>query len=85
MYYCIVCSQIHQGKNSQGSVFKKGLYVDPGTGAMIHLGMCEEEHRGTQDNIQLTIDNDYVQLKTINSWLPVQQSAIENSEFSEYH
>ncbi|OBZ14313.1 hypothetical protein A8L34_10205 [Bacillus sp. FJAT-27264] len=85
MYYCIVCSQIHGERNSQGNVFKKGLYVDPGTGAMIHLGMCEEEHRGTEDNIQLTIDNDYVKLKTINSWLPIHQSVIENSEFSEYH
>lgn len=42
MFYCIVCSRMHQEEDTGGKVFKNGFYIDP-LGKKIHLGMCVRE------------------------------------------
>ncbi|WP_163856546.1 DUF3973 domain-containing protein [Paenibacillus elgii] len=59
MYYCTVCSKLHDERDFHGIIFKKGFYIEPGTGGRFHLGMCGgKDDRGSQDHIQRTLEHD---------------------------
>ncbi|WP_376775372.1 DUF3973 domain-containing protein [Cohnella nanjingensis] len=74
MYYCIVCSKIHPHRYTCGKVFKKGVYIEPGTGARIPFGMCDRcdgEDGGGQDSMIQTINKDDSSLANVKKWLPI--------------
>ncbi|WP_397386488.1 DUF3973 domain-containing protein [Paenibacillus terrigena] len=37
MYKCINCLRLLNESETEGWVFEKGIYIEPGTGARIHL------------------------------------------------
>ncbi|WP_081890584.1 DUF3973 domain-containing protein [Paenibacillus tyrfis] len=57
MYYCTVCSKLHDERYRHGIIFEKGFYIEPGTGGRFHLGMCGgKDDKGV--HIQRTLEND---------------------------
>ncbi|MGE7766806.1 DUF3973 domain-containing protein [Peribacillus sp. NPDC096540] len=43
MYYCIVCSKLHNQKSVDSKIFESGFYIDPFLENKVHLGMCNKE------------------------------------------
>lgn len=70
-YYCTVCSNLHNEENIPGKVFEKGFYIEPGTGARIHLGTCDIcDMEGKGENIQQSTECNIHNLNIAN-WLAV--------------
>lgn len=83
MYHCVVCSKLHNESDTNGWVFEKGFYIEPGTGARFHLGMCDEEaNKEIQDKIPRTFEDDCSNMKTILNFIPINDFYIKEFEGS---
>ncbi|MGG4398240.1 DUF3973 domain-containing protein [Paenibacillus thiaminolyticus] len=43
VFYCIVCSQLHEECGAEDWVFEHAIYIEPMLGEKIQLGMCNKK------------------------------------------
>ncbi|OPA73604.1 hypothetical protein BVG16_27740 [Paenibacillus selenitireducens] len=79
MYKCINCLRLLNEIETEGWVFEKGIYIEPGTGARIHLGICNKCNVGPEIVIKnkRVIAHSSPKKDTINNWLPIYDYIIE--------
>ncbi|WP_152392944.1 DUF3973 domain-containing protein [Paenibacillus guangzhouensis] len=73
MYKCIHCLRVLNETDTEGWVFQKGIYIEPGTGARIHLGICHtcQVGSGVEKLTVKPIEHRCVPMDTVNDWLPI--------------
>lgn len=74
MFYCIVCSQLHEECGAEDWIFEHAIYIVPMLGEKIQLGMCNKKvGRGSSQYkySRRMIKDDKAVWKKVNSGFPV--------------
>ncbi|MBG9792784.1 group-specific protein [Paenibacillus dendritiformis] len=74
VFYCIVCSRLHEECGTEDWVFEHAIYIEPMLGEKIQLGMCNKKvGRGSSQYkySRRMIKDDQAAWKQVHSDFPV--------------